>query len=71
MQALPPGLENCTRWHPRRWNGINCSRIITLNALSRSVHAIEAIDRATTEERRAAKIADGAQQPQTRSLHED
>jgi hypothetical protein len=42
-----------------------------LNTLIRYQQAIEAIDRAITEERRAAKIAAGIQQPQTRSLHED
>ena len=42
-----------------------------LNTLIRYQQAIEAIDRAITEERRAAKIAAGVQQPQTRSLHED
>jgi hypothetical protein len=42
-----------------------------LNTLTRYQLAIEAIDRAITEEQRAAKIAAGVQQPQTRSLHED
>ena len=42
-----------------------------LNALIRYQQSIEAIDRAITEEQRAAKIATGVQQPQARSLHED
>ena len=42
-----------------------------LNTLTRYQQSIEAIDRAITEERRAAKIAADVQQPQTRFLHED
>jgi len=42
-----------------------------LNTLIRYQQAIEAIDRAITEEQRGAKIAADVQQPQTRFLHED
>ena len=49
----------------------HCDLDHQLKTLIRYHQAIEAIDRAITEEQRAAKIAADVQQPQTRFLHED